>query len=136
MLGCRRNSSWRYRPLIKIDLNSRQDLILRCRFPRESCRSRRDLQLSLGNLPLRMRSCLRFDLQREAPEKRLQDKLLSLEGCHLTLPDLLGHLRALADRPLLWVGTTVVLLHLLLRAYIAEQGLGCLLKCGYKIHLV
>ena len=40
--------------------NSRQNFILRGRIPRESCRSRRDLQLSLGNLGLRMRFCLEF----------------------------------------------------------------------------
>jgi len=44
----------------KIDQNSRQNFILSHRFPRETCRSRRDLQLSLGNLPLRMNFCLDF----------------------------------------------------------------------------
>ena len=38
----------------------RQNFILRGRFPRESCRSHRDLQLSLGNLGLRMKFCLEF----------------------------------------------------------------------------
>ena len=49
--------------LAKIDQNSRQNFILRGRFPRESCRSRRDLQLSLGNLGLRMKFCLKIWLQ-------------------------------------------------------------------------
>ena len=44
----------------KIDQNSRQNFILSHRFPRETCRARRDLQLSLGNLPLKMKFCLRF----------------------------------------------------------------------------
>ena len=45
-------------PLAKIDQNSRQNFILSHRLPRESCRTRRDLQLSLGNLPLKMKFCL------------------------------------------------------------------------------
>ena len=44
--------------MTKIDQNSRQNFILRGRFPRESCRSRRDLQFSLGNLGMRMKFCL------------------------------------------------------------------------------
>ena len=35
-------------------------MILKGRFPRESCRSRRVLQLSLGNLCLRIKFCLDF----------------------------------------------------------------------------
>ena len=42
----------------KIDQNFRQNFILSHRFPRESCRSRQDLQLSLGSLPLKMKFCL------------------------------------------------------------------------------
>ena len=42
----------------KIDQKSRQNFILNPRFPRESCRSRRDLQLSLENLGLRIKFCL------------------------------------------------------------------------------
>ena len=44
----------------KIDPNSRQKFILKGRFSRESCRTRRDLQLSLENLYLRMKFCLHF----------------------------------------------------------------------------
>ena len=57
------NDAKSYRDLglqAKIDQISRQNLILRGRFTRESCRSRRDLQISLGNLGLRMRFCLEF----------------------------------------------------------------------------
>ena len=43
-----------------IEKNSRQNFILSPRFPRETYRSRRDLQLSLGNLLLRMKFCLEF----------------------------------------------------------------------------
>ena len=44
--------------MTKIVQNSRQNFILSPRFPRESCRSRRDLQLCSGNLGLRMKFCL------------------------------------------------------------------------------
>ena len=43
-------------PNPKIDQNSRQNFILSHRFPRETCRSRQDLQVSKRNLPSRMKS--------------------------------------------------------------------------------
>ena len=46
--------------LTKIDQKSKQNFILSPRFPPQSCRSLRDLQLSLGNLGLRMKFCLDF----------------------------------------------------------------------------
>ena len=44
----------------KIGQNSRQNFILRGRFPLQSCRSRRDLQLCIRNLGLKMEFCLDF----------------------------------------------------------------------------
>ena len=46
--------------LVSLSQKSKQTLILRHRFSRESCRSRRVLQLSLGNIGLRIKFCLEF----------------------------------------------------------------------------
>ena len=42
----------------RLDQNFRQNFILSPRLPLQSRRSRQDLQLSLGNLPLKMKFCL------------------------------------------------------------------------------
>ena len=46
--------------LTKIGQKSKQNVTDRGRFPLQTCRSRRDLQVSLGNLGLRMKFCLEF----------------------------------------------------------------------------
>ena len=92
------------RSYTKIDQNSRQNFILRGRFPRESCRSRRDLQLSLGNLPPVLQFCLEFwsnfvecPVPSRAPN--LLHPLASFRDLHLA-----GRLEGVAEAPLLGVG--------------------------------